>query len=55
MPTQPITINRYSCTRCAYEWQGRLTGKPNRCPHCGSPYWDRPYTRGKPKDGPLTP
>ena len=51
MPTQSITINHYTCTRCAYEWQGRLSVKPKRCPNlkCGSPYWDRPYTRGAPK------
>ena len=51
MPTQSITTLQHRCTRCGHSWQGRLTGKPKRCANkqCGSPYWDMPYTRGKPK------
>ncbi len=39
------------CLRCGYRWYpDPRRGRPVRCPGlpCGSPYWDRPYERGRP-------
>jgi predicted Zn-ribbon and HTH transcriptional regulator len=30
-----------NCLRCGYTWNIR-TEHPRRCPHCKSPYWDKP-------------
>lgn len=38
------------CIRCQYEWWRRQIELPKFCPRCNSPYWNKPYTRGKPKD-----
>jgi hypothetical protein len=29
------------CRRCNKDWCFRGTGRPLRCGHCKSPYWDR--------------
>lgn len=29
------------CLRCLHRWVTRKAGRPLKCPHCGSPYWDR--------------
>ena len=33
------------CKRCKHEWIPRTEKKPEVCPECNSPYWDKPYTR----------
>lgn len=39
-----MIINK--CLRCGHEWiQRKVGGKPTNCPHCISPYWDRPRIR----------
>jgi hypothetical protein len=39
-----ITVTKYRCSRCEYEWFPRNPlnpGKPPRtCAHCNSVYWD---------------
>ena len=37
-----VTVEVYRCERCGHVWQPRRAGKPRRCGHCKSPYWDRP-------------
>jgi len=37
------------CNRCHNTWWRRKKELPKYCPACNSPYWNRPYTRGKPK------
>ncbi len=33
----------YRCERCGHEWVPRdKSREPRVCPHCKSPYWDRP-------------
>ena len=32
------------CKRCEHEWMPR-TNHPKFCPHCNSPYWDKPKRR----------
>lgn len=41
MDAPPGTIN--TCKRCTppHRWMQRMTGRPVRCPQCGSPYWDK--------------
>ena len=29
------------CWRCGHNWNGRVN-HPTHCPHCNSPYWDKP-------------
>lgn len=37
-----------TCTRCNHTWDPRKPGvKPEVCPKCKSPYWDRPRQRAK--------
>ena len=38
MPT--ITEMRCKCVRCGGGWLKRVEGRPVRCAHCKSPYWD---------------
>jgi hypothetical protein len=33
------------CSACDWVWYRRLKKKPQRCPHCHSRAWDRPYIR----------
>ena len=37
----------YKCIRCGHFWSSYLQGRPKRCPNpeCGSPYWDKPYSK----------
>jgi predicted Zn-ribbon and HTH transcriptional regulator len=38
-----VQIWGYRCERCGHEWVPREKGvEPKVCPHCKSPYWDRP-------------
>jgi len=38
-----IQIMGYRCERCGHEWVPRDKDQaPKVCPHCKSPYWDRP-------------
>jgi len=47
-----MKVPRYTCLRCMgkdgkpFQWIPRSDQRPIRCPHCGSPYWDRERTRG---------
>jgi len=34
------------CCRCGWEWHQRGENKPGNCPHCNSPYYDKPRVRG---------
>jgi len=42
MPIEMITIPRYRCERCGHRWIPRGNETPLKCPHCNSPYWNRP-------------
>lgn len=33
------------CTPCDWVWYRRSKKKPQRCPHCHSRAWDRPYIK----------
>ncbi len=38
-----VPIMGYRCERCGHEWVPRDKDQaPKVCPHCKSPYWDRP-------------
>lgn len=38
-----INIKGYRCERCGHDWRPRpTTTVPATCPHCKSPYWNRP-------------
>ncbi len=43
-----ITITEATCGRCGHQWELKRTdadGKlliPKNCPHCHSPYWNKP-------------
>jgi DNA-directed RNA polymerase subunit RPC12/RpoP len=43
-------INK-ECLRCNYTWESRIKEEPKQCPHCHSPYWNKPrqdrYIRGE--------
>jgi len=48
--TVPIPREKIcDCRRCGFAWVKRVEGRPKRCPHCTSPYWD--IKRGKLKMG----
>jgi hypothetical protein len=34
--------NTLACIRCGHTWIPRNTQPPKFCPHCNSPYWDKP-------------
>jgi DNA-directed RNA polymerase subunit RPC12/RpoP len=41
-----VDVKGYQCARCKYIWVPRIkTQRPVICPHCKSPYWDRPKER----------
>jgi DNA-directed RNA polymerase subunit RPC12/RpoP len=44
-----LEIDGYICDRCNHEWVRRGKGHPIVCPHCKSPYWDRPRQLTIPK------
>lgn len=35
------SITQQRCVRCGRSWYPRSAQRPNRCPACNSPYWDR--------------
>ena len=38
-----ITLLGWKCERCGHEWVPRKgDAHPKVCPHCKSPYWDKP-------------
>lgn len=37
---------RRTCARCGYQWQQRGKTTPKWCPHCNSPYWNKPRQQG---------
>jgi DNA-directed RNA polymerase subunit RPC12/RpoP len=38
-----VQIWGYRCERCNHEWVPREKDQePKVCPHCKSPYWDKP-------------
>ena len=43
------TQERHRCeqepSRCGHEWRPRFVQKPEICPKCKSPYWDREISR----------
>lgn len=45
MALKKITVWGYVCERCGHEWVPKSIDedrKPRTCPHCKSPYWDKP-------------
>jgi len=34
-------LPKYTCQRCGHTWTPR-TEKPEHCPKCNSPYWNKP-------------
>ena len=42
MPIVEVTVPKYLCSRCGYEWFPRkpLEALPLTCPGCHSPYWN---------------
>ena len=44
------TIEQLTCGRCGWEWYPRSPRRPNACPACKSPYWDRDRIVGLPAD-----
>lgn len=43
------TVDAFKCERCGYVWVPRTEVKPTICPHCKSPYWDKPRVRQQKK------
>jgi len=39
-----VEMWQLTCERCGHKWETRLRD-PRVCPHCHSPYWNRPRTR----------
>jgi hypothetical protein len=35
-------IGEMECLRCGHKWLRRVPHLPKRCPHCFSPYWNKP-------------
>lgn len=42
-----VLIPGFMCLRCGYRWVPRTKHRPVTCPGCQTPYWDRPYIRGR--------
>jgi predicted Zn-ribbon and HTH transcriptional regulator len=43
-----VRIWGFRCERCEHEWVPRdKDQEPRVCPHCKSPYWDRPRQKAK--------
>lgn len=45
MPKTATTVSGLRCERCNHEWIPKQVALPHTCPHCRSPYWDRPRQR----------
>ena len=41
------SLREQQCLRCAHAWWPRRPTRSLRCPHCKSPYWDRPRRIGE--------
>ena len=42
VPVKNVKVpEKVKCLRCGHEWQPRKA-EVRVCPHCRSPYWDRP-------------
>lgn len=41
MPEEQRMVTVYHCARCRHEWLPRSERRPEICPRCKSPYWDR--------------
>lgn len=39
--TMKIRLPMLKCLRCLGQWVPRIES-PRRCPHCKSPYWNKP-------------
>jgi predicted Zn-ribbon and HTH transcriptional regulator len=39
---KPIVLPELKCQRCGKTWNPRSINSPKNCPHCKSPYWDKP-------------
>jgi predicted Zn-ribbon and HTH transcriptional regulator len=39
------TIRQVQCVRCGWTWYPKQPGRPKRCPHCTSDYWDQARIR----------
>lgn len=37
-----LMSSKKKCLRCHYKWDSHVSN-PKRCPHCISPYWNKPY------------
>ncbi len=35
------TVAEQLCKRCGHNWLKRILSRPQQCPRCRSPYWDR--------------
>jgi putative FmdB family regulatory protein len=42
---EKVQLWGYRCTRCGHEWLPRSDAAPKNCPHCKSPYWDKPRSK----------
>lgn len=40
--TAQTLLPTYTCSRCNHTWHPRTDNRPEVCPKCKSPYWDRP-------------
>lgn len=49
-----MVLHQHTCLRCQYAWWPRRPTKPQRCPECKSPYWDRPRRLKPSKSAVLT-
>jgi len=46
----PEEIPENECLRCGHKWPQRGEKKPERCPECNSPYWNRERVRPRKKE-----
>lgn len=45
-PRCGLTVSVMTCSRCGHTWSPRdMARRPQRCPSCKSPYWDRERLR----------
>jgi len=45
MVKREIMVCECGCERCSHGWIARSKETPTVCPHCKSPYWNKPKTR----------
>jgi hypothetical protein len=47
------SLERCRCHHCGHAWLPRFTPRPDRCPRCHAPEWDRPCAHRHPaEEGP---